>query len=262
MSVASKLVSAVLPPLPAWVYEVVWEHLDLGVMPYPLAIAQHGEDDTERARLKDQVGDWLERQAEMDGGFGPELNRAMHTIAGFDTELAVVYTDRQRQIRIGCFGHGETGLRVVLQDEVLHLAWVESAYLAASAVEVLPAYGAGDSQSVQIPVAAIPEAMRVWRDTGMLTSAVAVLGRAGADVRQAEKFLRIFATSTGAGQVSALRPSGYLHRKLTAESPVMLLDAPTGRYALSGRAGWLTLAPVDARGMLSRLAGLLSGGFR
>ncbi|GGM52661.1 hypothetical protein GCM10012275_24560 [Longimycelium tulufanense] len=251
-----------LPRIPTLVYEVLWERLDLGVMPFPLVVFQHGRDDRERSIFKQRAYEWLQGQGLGDEmRLDTELDTALRTMANFDVELTLFYSDQEGQTRIGCFAAGGRALRVVLRGDEIDLAWTRTTHMAASALELLPAYGPGWTQSLRVPGTALEHAGKAWHESGMRTEAVRMLAESGADPRQADRFLQLYSTAHAIGQASALRPGPRRDRWLTADSPLTFIDTDTGRYAITQQGGWLTLAPADSRGMLSRLAGLLASGF-
>jgi len=258
----SSLARGALPRLPALVYEVCWERLQLGVMPFPLVVFQHGRDGGERAAFREQATRWLVEQGLGDATrIGDELAEALRTMADFEVELTTLYSGHSGQYRIGCFAKEGRVLRVVLHRNTLELVWVHRAGMPASVLEVLPPYGPGEPPELRVPADPLAEAGQAWALTGRISDGVHRLTQAGADPGQAERFLDLYASADAIGQASALRPDEVTGHRRVAAAPLTFLDTTTGRYAVLREQGWLVLRPAGPDDMLDQLAGLLTGEF-
>ncbi|MFB9905241.1 ESX secretion-associated protein EspG [Allokutzneria oryzae] len=242
-----------LPAIPAPVYEVCWARLGLGVMPFPLVVLRTSDDPDDHSAVQARAAHWLrEHDLGDEHRIGPELTEALRTIADFDMELAVVYTEHEVQTRIGSFARGGRALRAVLRADTVELRWIETELLAASALAVVPEYGPGTASPVRVAADDLARAGRHWERSGVIRET----GRV-----DAERFLGIYATATAVGQASALRPSTPRSCKLVAQSPVTWLDTPEGRYAVTHSDGWMSLAAASSGTVSRHLSGLLSGRF-
>ncbi|MFB9908887.1 ESX secretion-associated protein EspG [Allokutzneria oryzae] len=241
--------------VPAVVYEVCWERLGLGVMPYPLVVFQHGDDVEQRAHARAWAADWLARH-----GLGEDLAAALHVVADHEIELALVHIDRDGQSRVGCFRRGGVALRVVLRDDTVELTWLGDVSLPSAAVAALPVRGAGRGQSVQVPAEALAKSGVGWQRSGMISDGVGPLMAAGADRLQAQRFLTIYSAAAEMGQASAIRPVPGRSASVSL-AQVSWLDTPEGRYVSSVRSGYLTVAPVTPSALATRFAELMTGSF-
>ncbi|MFB9902530.1 ESX secretion-associated protein EspG [Allokutzneria oryzae] len=248
--------------VPAVVYEVCWERLGLGVMPYPLVVLQHGVDDQERAHAKAWASDWLAQHGLGDAvRVGEALSSALHAIAHAGSELAVLYADHSGQTRIGSFAHGHACLRVVWHGDTIDLTWMDRDEHVRGVVAALPSCRPGKGQSGQVPAAALERAGAAWADSGAISAAEDRLVASGAERAQARRFLTTYSSTTALGQATALRPHPQKDVRAIARSPVTFVDTPDGRYSITERSNWLTLSPIDQHLMLTRLTELLSGPF-
>ncbi|SDN61610.1 ESX secretion-associated protein EspG [Allokutzneria albata] len=248
--------------VPAVVYEVCWERLGLGMMPYPLVVLQHGVDDEGRAHAKAWAAEWLAQHGLGDAvRVADALSEALHAIAGASSELAVLYADQSGQTRIGSFLHGRRCLRAVWRGDAIELSWMDRNDHARSVVAALPQCGPGRGQPGQVPAAALEQAGTAWADRGAITAAEDQLVAAGAERAQARRFLATYSATTAMGQATALRPQPHKENKAIARSPVTFLDTPDGRYSIVERSNWLTLSPVSQSLMTTRLTELLAGPF-
>ncbi|MCP3801695.1 ESX secretion-associated protein EspG [Allokutzneria sp. A3M-2-11 16] len=248
--------------VPAVVYEVCWERLGLGMMPYPLVVVQHGVDDEGRAHAKAWAAEWLARHRLGDAvRIDDALSGALHAIAHANSELAVLYADQAGQTRIGSFLHGRACLRAVWRGDTIDLTWLDRDDHARGVVEALPQCRPGRGQPGQVPAAALEQAGTAWADRGAITAAEDSLVAAGAERAQARRFLVAYSATTAMGQATALRPQPHKENRAIARSPVTFLDTPDGRYSITERSNWLTLSPVDQNLLATRLAELLTGPF-
>ncbi|GAA4001197.1 hypothetical protein GCM10022247_22250 [Allokutzneria multivorans] len=246
-------VRTALPAIPAPVYEVCWARLGLGVMPFPLVVLRTSTDPDDHGAVEARAAHWLREHGLGDEHrIGPELTEALRTIADFDMELAVVYTEHDVQTRIGGFARGGRSLRAVLRADTVELEWIENELLASSALAVVPEYGPGTASPVRVATDDLARAGRHWERFGV----IADTGRA-----DTERFLDIYASATAVGQASALRPSNPRSCKLVAQSPVTWLDTPEGRYSITHSGGWMSLAAACSGTVSQHLSGLLSGPF-
>ncbi|WP_030433330.1 ESX secretion-associated protein EspG [Allokutzneria albata] len=238
--------------VPAVVYEVWWERLGLGVMPYPLVVFQHGDDQHEREKVRTWASQWLAHH-----GLGERLAEALRIVADHEVELALVHTDREGQSRIGCFRRRGTVLRVVLRGDSVELAWLGDASLPGAAVAALPQCEAGRGQSVQVPADALALSGARWQQSGLISDGVEPLVAAGANRLQAQRFLTIYSGTSAMGQASAIRPVPGRSASVSA-AHVSWLDTPEGRYVASVSGGYLTVAPANAGALSTRFAELLA----
>lgn len=253
-----------LPSIPALVYEVLWDRLDLGAMPFPVAVLQHGRDRPERAGYRAQADEWLSFNGlgstnQVDGA----LSQALCSTATADVVLSLLYSDIGGHTRVGCFPTpGGRALRVILRDDTVEMGWMNARRLADGALETVPRLDPGTGRPLWIPEPALSQAGRIWRTTGKLSHAVRHLARRGTDRASAERFLTLYSTAHAIGQACALRHAHSALPTLTSTEQTTFLDTREGRYLISHTAGCLTLVPADHRMMTARMTQLLMGDFR
>ncbi|WP_168200968.1 ESX secretion-associated protein EspG [Allokutzneria sp. NRRL B-24872] len=240
------------------VYEVCWERLGLGVMPYPLVVLQHGVNGDERARAQEWAAGWLAHHGLGDAvRIGDPIAEALHAVAHASSELAVLYADEAGQTRIGSFVRGNACLRAVWRGDEVELTWMDRDDHARGVVDALPRCRAGKGQSGQVPAKALEHAAQAWEGSGAISAAEDRLVAAGAERAQARRFLDAYSSATAMGQATALKPQPHKDNKAIARTPMTFVDTPEGRYSITERANWLTISPVDERLMATRLGELL-----
>lgn len=252
-----------VPSIPTLVYEVLWERLDLGAMPYPLAVLQHGRDRAERAGYRAQADEWLSYNGlggpnQVDGA----LSQALHSMATADVVLSLLYSDIGGHTRVGCFPTpGGRALRVILRDDTLEMGWLNARRLADSALETVPRLDPGTGRPLWIPELALNQAGGIWRTTGKLTHAIRHLTGRGTDRESAERFLTLYSTAHAIGQAGALRHPGQALSTLTSADQITFLDTREGRYLIAHTAGSLTFVPADHAMTTARMTQLLTANF-
>ncbi|GGP73159.1 ESX secretion-associated protein EspG [Saccharothrix coeruleofusca] len=228
-------------------FDVLWEDLRAGAVPYPFGIAQHGLTLDERARIRADVHAGLERRGLVRrGGPEPELANALRLLAEPEVRITVMGMPdaaTEELLRALVAARGGDAVLAVQRGDVVRLEPLRDVSLAAAAVSVLPRQRPGPGRPVTVPASALgPRAPREG-------FARPVRGSADDDVRALLAMLAGPITGTG-------------HFSVTVEgrppaAPVSWIDTPRGRYAGTGRE-WLTVAPADHDGLARRISQALA----
>ncbi|NUT52277.1 MAG: ESX secretion-associated protein EspG [Saccharothrix sp.] len=226
-------------PLPA--FDVLWEDLDAGSVPYPLDLPSPGATFDERRRVRlavyadlDRVG--LARRGRVEAELEDAL-RLLHRPATRITVLGMPDVAADTMLRAIVVARGNYAVRAVQDGGFVVIDAVGS--LAEAAVEVVPPLPAGPGRAVT--VAARDLAPGEHRQG--FTSAVRPVGNP--DVKAVREMLAGPITGTGHFAVDG------------AEHPITWIDTPRGRYASTG-SDWITVAPADAGGLVARLSRALA----
>ncbi|QFZ17635.1 ESX secretion-associated protein EspG [Saccharothrix syringae] len=213
-------------------FEVLWEDLRTGPIPYPFDIPTHGATLPERARLKADVHADLERRGLAHRQRPePELEDALRLLANPGTSITVLgLPDRGGLLRALVAARGRRVVVAVQQDDGVRLDLLREVSPAQAAVGVLPPRPPGPGRAVTVPASALQEQHRT---------------SAHDDVRALQRMLA--GPVTGTGHLTA-RPSGQA---------VTWIDTPRGRYASVGT-DWLTVAPADPAALVRRLSRALA----
>lgn len=228
-------------------FEVLWEGLRTGAVPYPFTIPQHGATLDERARIRADVHAGLERRGlAARGRPEPELEDALRLLAHPETRITVMGMPdaaTEELLRALVAVRGRRAVLAVQRDDGVRLEPLRDVSPAAAAVSVLPRRRPGPGRPVTVPASALaPQAPR----QGI---AQPVRGSAHDDIRVLQEMLAGPITGTG-------------HFSVTVDgrpppAPVSWIDTPRGRYASTGRE-WLTVAPADHDGLARRISQALA----
>ncbi|MEV6907480.1 ESX secretion-associated protein EspG [Amycolatopsis sp. NPDC051071] len=256
------VVTMALPALPALVYEVLWERLGLGPMPFPLVVHRHGSDDAERRECRAKAHRWLTSNSLGDAdNLDGDLVQALRAMDDADFALSLLYSDAAGQAAVGCFPQ-PTGraLRVTMRNETVELGWMNATRLAEGVLEVVPEVDPGVGRPVRVTELALDRSGLMWRRSGRLGDGTRSLIGYGVHRDDAERLLRVLARASAIGQVSAAR-SGAAGNVLTAIRPLSFVDTDGGRYLVVRSYGSVTLLPADSVTLAARISGLAHDDF-
>jgi len=234
--------------LPA--FEVLWEGLRAGSVPYPFEISQHGETLDERARIKSAVHADLERRSlARRGRPEPELEDALGLFARPDLRIiAMGMPDVEGEVllRACVVARGGYAVLAVQDDTSVTLTLVRDNALAAALVSVLPQKRPGPGKPVTVPASAFEQE----RPRQGITSSVR--GGGNEDLKVLHAMLASPMVGTGHFTVERDR------QRFPA---ITWFDTVQGRYVnMPARNGpdWITVAPADNHGLAQHLTRVLA----
>lgn len=249
-----------LPAIPAPVYPVLWERLDLGPMPFPLALRTQRRTG---AAQREEAADWLTGNALGDSDhldFG--LVQALRAMAGVELVTFALYSDASGQTRVGCFPTASgRALRATLRGGMLELGWMHARRVADGTLDVLPNGGPGQGRPMWLDGTAMTLAMVAWRRIGRRSEAVKALTRGGIPPGEAERLLGRVAGAYGIGRISAIRRRAGRGDASVAAYPVTFVDGHEGRYVIASRYRSHALLPACEATMQARINALPDGPF-
>jgi hypothetical protein len=237
--------------LPA--FEVLWEDLRAGSVPYPFDVSQHGETLDERARIKAAVHSDLERR-----GLArrrrpePDLEDALNLLAR--PELRVVAMcmpdmNQQKVVRASVVARGGYAVLVTQEDIGITLNLVQPNEIATSLANTMPPGRPGPGKLVTVPVQAFenqPQQQEGFRQAVRTTD--------NEEVRIAKQMLA--GPAVGNGHFLVQMGHGRTKRDFP---PVTWIDTPQGRYSnVETRTGWFTISPADNMGLARHLGQVLA----
>jgi hypothetical protein len=237
-----------MPPiaiLPLAAFDIVWEDLRLGSVPYPFDVPSHGDTLDERARIRTAVYEDLERNGLARGRqLDPGLHEALRLLARPHIQLDTISTlDRQRgpMVYAASVAVGQRALLAVQQAGTMRLEYIRDTALAASLVALLPPHQPGPGQQVSLPAKELARPNRHSPEHQSLT------------VMFGEPVVRL-------GQFSGAM---FDERGDARRMPgLSWFDTEAGRYlgvAGRGRDGedWATVSPADTSGLIHRLGDMI-----
>lgn len=256
-------------------FDVLWDTMRLGDVPYPLTVSSHGATENERVSLRNRVHTELAARELCDthGRFSPRIESWMGLLSrptlSVDALHIPAYEAGPVAVVAAADGHDAV---VAIQDG--DGIWVRPTYpdgLVSSVVELLPPARRGTESSISLP---LDEALHVQpdrmpaggRDSGHSGEAQTP-GRRGKsrqqrsladrerDPRQA--YARLAGQPRLCGGQLAANSRSFVGNK--RRSPALAwFDTATGRYMSLSAVGsdgreWVTVSPADAKTLRSRL---------
>jgi len=236
--------------LPA--FEVLWEDLRAGSIPYPFDVSQHGETLDERARIKAAVHADLERRKlARRGRPEPDLEDALNLLARPELRviaLCIPDMNQQKLVRASVVARGGYAVLVIQEDTTVTLNLVQPNEIATSLANAMPPGRPGPGKPVTVPAQAFeaPQQQEGFRQ--------AVRPTENDDVRLAKQMLT--GPAIGNGHFLVQMGQGRTKRDFP---PVTWVDTNAGRYAnVPTRAGWFTIGPADNIGLARHLGQVLA----
>ncbi|MET9224918.1 ESX secretion-associated protein EspG [Lentzea sp. NPDC003310] len=237
--------------LPA--FEVLWEDLRVGSIPYPFEIGQHGETLDERARIKAAVHADLERRGlARRGRPEPDLEDALNLVARPELRvvaLCIPDMSQQKLVRASVVARGGYAVLVVQGDNNVTLSQVQPNEIATSLANAMPPGRPGPGKAVTVPGEAFenkPQQQEGFRQ--------AVRTAESDEVRIAKQMLT--GPALGNGHFLVKLGQGRATRDFP---PITWIDTSRGRYSnVETRKGWFTIAPADNTGLARHLGQVLA----
>lgn len=237
--------------LPA--FEVLWEDLRAGSVPYPFDISPHGDTLDERDRIKKSVHQDLERRGlTRRGRPEPDLEDALNLLARPELRvIAICMPDMSQEkiIRASVVARGGYAVLVTQEEATITLNLVQTNEIATSLANAMPPGRPGPGKLVTVPGEAFeskPQQHDGFRQ--------AVRTAENDEVRLAKQMLT--GPALGNGHFLVKMEQGRTKRDFP---PVTWVDTRAGRYAnVETRKGWFTISPADNMGLARHLGQILS----
>ena len=237
--------------LPA--FEVLWEDLRVGSMPYPFDISQHGETLDDRARIKAAVHADLERRnLARRGRPEPDLEDALNLLARPELRvvaLCIPDMNQDKLVRASVVARGGYAVLVTQDDTAITLNLVQPNEIATSLANAMPPGRPGPGKPVTVPAEAFespPQQQEGFRQ--------AVRSSENDEVRLAKQMFS--GPAIGNGHFLVKMEQGRTQRDFP---PVTWIDNSQGRYSnVETRKGWFTISPADNTGLARHLGQVLA----
>ena len=237
--------------LPA--FEVLWEDLRAGSIPYPFDVSQHGETLDERARIKAAVHADLERRnLARRGRPEPDLEDALNLLARPELRviaLCVPDMNQEKVVRASVVARGGYAVLVTQDDASITLNLVQPNEIATCLANAMPPGRPGPGKLVTVPGEAFenqPQQQQGFRQAVRTTE--------NDDVRLAKQMLT--GPAIGNGHFVVKMEQGRTKRDFP---PVTWIDTRQGRYSnVQTRNGWFTISPADNMGLARHLGQVLA----
>ncbi|MBP2338951.1 hypothetical protein JOF41_005129 [Saccharothrix coeruleofusca] len=239
--------------------DVLWHHLGLGRLPYPLDVPSVGETGEERARLRAEV---LAELGEPD----ERLVELLRLLA--DHRVAVdAVAHIERPVRALAAAGGDRAVLAIIDSGKVGLVEIRPTALAREIVEVLPEGTAGPGNALSLRLESLSAAVAFqqesdeddeddpWGSSSDVDERTA-LQKAGLSRDDAAAVSELAANRVAGGQFGVSVGGGY--RSTRAGTLITWFDTHQGRYLMVREDGWLSLAPTDNDRIATRIASVLS----
>ncbi|XVS63563.1 ESX secretion-associated protein EspG [Actinosynnema sp. CA-299493] len=238
--------------------DVLWSHLDLGRLPYPLDVPSVGDSEEERKRLREEV---LAAYGEPD----PRLLGLLRLLGNHEVAVdAVAHVDRS--VRAVAVSDGARAALAVVDSGSIGVLEIRPTALARSIVEVLPDGSAGPGSALSLRLETLNAAVALQNEqpddedddpwgSGELDEREA-LQKAGLSREDATVVSELATSRVAGGQFGVTVGGGY--RRARAGALITWFDTHQGRYLMVHEDGWLSLAPTDNDRIATRIASVLS----
>lgn len=238
--------------------DVLWDHLDLGRLPYPLDVPSLGDSEEERKRLREEV---LAAYGEPD----PRLVTLLRLLGNHEVAVdAVAHVDRS--VRAVAVSDGDRAALAVIDSGSIGVLEIRPTALARSIVEVLPDGSAGPGSALSLRLETLNAAVALQNEqsddedddpwgSGELDEREA-LQKAGLSREDATVVSELATSRVAGGQFGVTVGGGY--RRERAGALITWFDTHQGRYLMVHEDGWLSLAPTDNDRIATRIASVLS----
>jgi hypothetical protein len=238
--------------------DVLWDHLDLGRLPYPLDVPSLGDSEEERKRLREEV-------LAAYGEPAPRLVTLLRLLGNHEVAVdAVAHVDRS--VRAVAVSDGDRAALAVIDSGSIGVLEIRPTALARSIVEVLPDGSAGPGSALSLRLETLNAAVALQNEqsddedddpwgSGELDEREA-LQKAGLSREDATVVSELATSRVAGGQFGVTVGGGY--RRERAGALITWFDTPQGRYLMVHEDGWLSLAPTDNDRIATRIASVLS----
>ncbi|HEY4457930.1 MAG TPA: ESX secretion-associated protein EspG [Pseudonocardiaceae bacterium] len=242
-------------------FDVVWSHLGLGPMPYPLAVLSVGFLPEERAAVVDKAWadlatDGLARGTEVAEDLAERLRLLAQPAISVDALGDIGSTLRALAVR-----DGNVAALAILTGEGLTLRSIRPTSLAGSITSLLPDAGPGPGHAFTFPQGVLRAILADGDDDDdpfFGGDDHDVLVRAGMSVGDARLLGELVASRRYGGQFginTRRRSRGGMDRLPTL---VTWFDTPSGRYLVVREQDWVSVTPTGSDRIATRIDQLLA----
>ncbi|WP_434445046.1 ESX secretion-associated protein EspG [Lentzea sp. E54] len=241
-------------------FEVLWQTLRLGRMPYPLDVPSEGATESDVKALRDKTIAGLRERGIADDVRLEDLLRLLD-----DHEVSVdAVAGLGRTIRALAASNGRQAVLAVIDGEQVGLAEIRPTGLAREIVRVLPEGVAGPGNSLSVRLETLQQAVALqeaeqdedsedpWGAADEELDDRGALLKAGLSAQDAKQMDELAANKVAGGQF------GVTHGRSRADVVINWFDTHQGRYLMVRSDGWLSLSPTDNDRIAARIDTVLA----
>ena len=241
-------------------FEVLWQALRLGRMPYPLDVPSEGATESELKALQDRtIADLRTRGLAGD----LVLEDLLRLLGDHDVSVDAV-AGLDRTVRALAASNGDQGVLAVIDGDGVGLSEIRPTALAREIVRVLPDGVAGPGSALSVRLETLQQAVALqeaeqeeesedpWGAADDELDDRQALLRAGLSAQDARQLDELAANRVAGGQF------GVTHGRHRADVVINWFDTHQGRYLMVRSDGWLSLSPTDNDRIATRIDSVLA----
>ncbi|MFI6094452.1 ESX secretion-associated protein EspG [Lentzea sp. NPDC051213] len=240
-------------------FEVLWQTLRLGRMPYPLDVPSEGATEQELKALQNRTLAGLRDRGLADDVQLEDLLRLLG-----DHEVSVdAVAGLDRTLRALAASDGRRAVLAIIDDDRIGLLEIRPTGLAREIVQVLPEGEAGPGSALSVRVDALQQAVALqeaeeedsedpWGAAEDELDDRQALQRAGLSGQDAKQVSELAAARVAGGQF------GVTRRQQRSDVVINWFDTHQGRYLMVNSDGWLSVSPSDNGRIAARIDSVLA----
>ncbi|NGY65991.1 ESX secretion-associated protein EspG [Lentzea sp. NEAU-D13] len=241
-------------------FDVLWQELRLGRMPYPLDVPTEGDTEQDRRVLRDKTLEELRQRGLADD---PQLEEYLRLLDDHVTSVDAV-AGLDRTVRALAVSNGSQAVLAIIDNDRVGLLAIRETGIAREIVRVLPDGEPGPGTAVNVRVEALQQAVALqeaeeeddsddpWGAADDEMDDRQALQQAGLSAQDAKQFGELAANRVAGGQFGVTRGrerSGVV---------INWFDTHQGRYLMVNSDGWLSLSPTDNDRIATRINAVLA----
>ncbi len=241
-------------------FDILWQELRLGRMPYPLDVPSEGATEQERRVLREKtLTDLRGRGLATDR----RLEDFLQLLADHDVAVDAV-AGLDRTVRALAVSRGDEAVLAIIDEDRIGLLEIRATGLAREIVRMLPDGEAGPGNALSVRVETLQQAVVIqeaaeedeesddpWGGDDELDEKQALV-RAGLSSQDATQVGELAANRVAGGQF------GVTHGRQRSDVVINWFDTHQGRYLMVNSDGWLSLSPTDNDRIATRIAAVLA----
>ncbi|MFD4669213.1 ESX secretion-associated protein EspG [Lentzea sp. NPDC058450] len=241
-------------------FEVLWQTLRLGRMPYPLDVPSEGATEQDVKALQARTIEGLRQRGIADDVRLEDLMRLLS-----DHEVSVdAVAGLDRTVRALAAATDREGVLAVIDGDNVGLSEIRPTALAREIVRVLPEGVAGPGSALSVRLETLQQAVALqeaeqeeesedpWGAADEELDDREALLKAGLSAQDAKQMDELAANRVAGGQF------GVTHGRHRADVVINWFDTHQGRYLMVRSDGWLSLSPTDNDRIATRIDAVLA----
>jgi ESX secretion-associated protein EspG len=239
-------------------FDVLWNDLRLGRVPYPLDVPSEGATEQERRVLVTETMDDLRSR----GLVGNERLEAFLRLLDDHKVSVDAVAGLDRTVRALAVSSGERAVLAIIDGDRVGLVEIRETGIAREIVKVLPDAVPGPGTAVNVRVQSLQDAVAIQEAEGA-ADADDLFGEGGVDekdallqaglsAQDAQQFDELASNRVAGGQF------GVTQDRQRSGVVINWFDTHQGRYLMVNSDGWLSLSPTDNDRIATRINAVLA----